>query len=158
MHWEWIAPLTLSLAVVAGLVSIVRSITTSRQMSNAVEKKSALQQEVLKQFASGDELNDFLNSPAGREFVAAAELPADDNPYASILRSVRGGIITTALGITLYFLNNDIGGEGLYFFGALLTVAGLAVLAAAAVSYALSRKWGLLPAADADENPPSMDA
>jgi len=150
--WEFLAPMAMGIAMFVAIVSIVRTVSTGRQMRTAVEKKNELQQNILKQFEEGEELNHFLNTPAGKDFVAAAEVPVADNPYASILRSVRGGVITVALGVTLYFLDGQVGGEGLYVLGILLTVAGLAVMLAAGVSYVLSQKWGLLPSTTSDGN------
>ncbi len=148
--WEFIAPMTLGIALFIAIVTIVRTITSGRQVRTAVEKKSELQQNILKQFEEGEELNQFLNTPAGKEFVATAEIPLDNNPYTSILRSVRGGIIAVALGGAFYFLDDQVGGEGLNIVGILLTVAGLAVMLAAGVSYFLSQKWGLLRQPESD--------
>ncbi len=144
-HMEIFATLTLALAVLAALVLLVRGIVRSRQMNQALEAKSRLQQQVLSQFSESDELAHFLNTPAGEEFVSAAEMPIDNNPYTSILRSIRGGILAIAVGVTLYFLNNEVGGEGFRWLGILLSVGGLAVIGGAGVSYFLSQKWGLLP-------------
>ena len=147
MHdMEIMATLTLALAFLAAMVLLVRGIVRSRQASQALEAKSRLQQQILEQFSNSDELAHFLSTPAGEELVAAAGIPVDNNPYASILRSIRGGILAVALGITLYFLNNAVGGEGFHWLGILLSVGGLAVIGGAGISYFLSQKWGLLPA------------
>ncbi len=151
--WEAIAMIATTVALFAAVISVVRTVSLGRRLKVAVEKKSEMQRKILDKFSSSEELNDFLNSEAGKDFVAAAELPESvDNPYSSILRSVRGGILAVALGVTLYLLDDQVGGEGLFVIGILLAVGGVAVLFAAAVSYFLSQKWGLLRSESSDGN------
>jgi hypothetical protein len=64
-----------------------------------------------------------------------------------VLRAIQSGIVLLVLGIALFIVRPQFTGEGslgLLVFGTLSTALGIAFLLAAAVSYMLSRRWGLL--------------
>lgn len=98
--------------------------------------RAELQKEVLAKFSSGQELNEFLNTDAGRRLMQ--EPPA--SKYGSKRRVIAlavGGIIAVGAGVGFYFGGEDLEAVGLF------TGGGLALLASAGVSYWLAKKLGL---------------
>ena len=99
------------------------------------------QKQLLEKFASAHELAQFLETEGGKRLLG--ELTSDDvNPYAKILKSLRIGVILTALGIGMIVLmsrERDLVIPGVFFLA-----IGVGFLIASGISYRLSVRWGLL--------------
>jgi hypothetical protein len=103
-----------------------------------------IQSRLLQRFDSADALLGYAQSDAGRQFIKSMDIERS-TPYSQILKGVQAGIVFIFFGAGLLRLHAwDIGDEGALVFGTLALALGLGFGVAAAVSYYLSRSFGLL--------------
>ena len=103
-----------------------------------------IQRGLLQRFDSPDALLGYTQSDAGRLFIKSVDMERS-TPYSQILRGVQAGIVFIFFGMGLLRLHAwNIGDEGTLVFGTLALALGLGFGVAAAVSYFLSRSFGLL--------------
>lgn len=99
---------------------------------------------------SGDDMRAFLGSGNGNQLLRSlAEQPAADDASLRILRAMHGGFVLLALGIGLFIYPMarslpERGADGVTFFATIAVAVGVGLLAAAAASYLLSQRLGLL--------------
>ena len=118
----------------------------ARRKQERIRSELDIRRRMLDKFATGDELAAFLASDTGRQFVES--LSTDQNAHArKILGSIKVGAVLTFLGAGLWMLvaldPDRVIPVGL--FGTIALATGLGFLASAALSFRLSRDWGLLP-------------
>ncbi len=118
--------------------------------ANARQKRMAamqgeMQRRLLEKFDSTEDLVTFMNSETGRRFAEAESLEPS-SPYSKVLGSVQVGIILTLASIGMLVIDRTMsfGGEGLAVPGILGLTIGVGFLLSAAVSYRLSKAWGLI--------------
>jgi hypothetical protein len=105
-----------------------------------------VQSTLLQRFDSPNALLGYAQSDAGSQFIKSMSMEIDrSTPYNQILKGVQAGIVFIFLGGGLLRLHAwNIGDEGPLVFGTLALALGLGFGVAAAVSYFLSRSFGLL--------------
>jgi hypothetical protein len=107
-----------------------------------------IQSTLLQRFDSPNALLGYAQSDAGSQFIKSIEFDRS-TPYNQILKGVQAGIVFIFLGGGLLRLHAwNIGDEGALVFGTLALALGLGFGVAAAVSYFLSRSFGLLSRQD----------
>jgi hypothetical protein len=124
------------------VIAIVWLITRARQRS--AQYRAEVQMKMLDRFGTGTEFAQFLQSPAGRQFM---EQPRR-NARERILWGIRSGIVLIFLGIAFffgYFTDHD---PGWTVPGLILSGLGLGFLVSSVVSWKLAQKW------NATEQPP----
>lgn len=107
--------------------------------------RAAAQDKLLLRVSSPENLQVFLASEPGREFLRSLE-PSPKEAWRSIIRSTQTAITFGVLGIgTLlcHFVYREVEGLLAFSFGALILAAAFG--ASAMVSLALHRRSGLLP-------------
>jgi hypothetical protein len=103
-----------------------------------------IQSRLLQRFDSPNALLGYAQSEAGSQFIKSMEIDRS-TPYNQILKGVQAGIVFIFFGAGLLRLHAwNIGDEGPLVFGTLALALGLGFGVAAAVSYFLSRTFGLL--------------
>jgi len=109
-----------------------------------------IQTTLLQRFDSPNALLGYAQSDAGSQFIKSMSMEIDrSTPYNQILKGVQAGIVFIFLGGGLLRLHAwNIGDEGPLVFGTLALALGLGFGVAAAVSYFLSRSFGLLSRQD----------
>jgi hypothetical protein len=109
-----------------------------------------IQSTLLQRFDSPNTLLGYAQSDAGSQFIKSMSMEIDrSTPYNQILKGVQAGIVFIFLGGGLLRLHAwNIGDEGPLVFGTLALALGLGFGVAAAVSYFLSRSFGLLSRQD----------
>ena len=109
-----------------------------------------IQSTLLQRFDSPNTLLGYAQSDAGSQFIKSMSMEIDrSTPYSQILKGVQAGIVFIFLGGGLLRLHAwNIGDEGPLVFGTLALALGLGFGVAAAVSYFLSRSFGLLSRQD----------
>jgi hypothetical protein len=109
-----------------------------------------IQTTLLQRFGSPNALLGYAQSDAGSQFIKSMSMEIDrSTPYNQILKGVQAGIVFIFLGGGLLRLHAwNIGDEGPLVFGTLALALGLGFGVAAAVSYFLSRSFGLLSRQD----------
>ncbi len=106
--------------------------------------QAEMQGRLLQRFDSPDALLGYTQSDAGRQFIKSLDIERS-TPYGQILKGVQVGIVFIFFGAGLLRLHAwNIGDEGPLVFGTLALALGLGFGVAAAVSYFLSRSFGLL--------------
>jgi hypothetical protein len=130
-----IIPIVAILSSMGTAVLIVFFVTKARQ--RRVELHAEVQAKLIDRFGSAPELIDFLQSPAGKQFVTGMQSAPALLTRERILSAISRAIITTALGaafLGLTFLYDD----DFAIPAALLFCLGVGYLIAAVVSYKLS--------------------
>lgn len=104
-----------------------------------------LQAKLLEKFGSGRELLDYVQSDAGKRFLETVTVE-QKTPYGRILGAAQVSIILILLSFAFLFLRGRVAGaeEGFLVFGSITLSLGVGFGLAAAVSYYLSKSFGLL--------------
>jgi hypothetical protein len=122
---------------------------------------SEFQQKLLDRIGSAQELGAFLSSAGGARMLASlSPMRAAGGPHTRILRALQAGVVLLALGAGLFLyiamraLSMDTE-DGVAMVATIATALGVGLLAAAAASYRLSQRMGLLNGRS--ENAPAVD-
>ena len=133
------------IAVFAMVVLIVWIVSQARRHS--IQQRAELRRHLLDKFNSGQELTQFLATPQGQSFLKELEIGSRlGSAKQQILRTVRWGILLFLLGIGFWIIfhygyaRHE---DDLIIPAVVLVVLGAGFLIAAAVSYWLSKKWGI---------------
>jgi hypothetical protein len=118
---------------------VVLIVWINRRMEDSKLKTLAeTQRLLLEKFGSGTDLAAFLKSSEGKSFL----LPERKDLRKRVLGTITAGMILIFLGLGMIGLtrvDND-----LIIPGVIILSLGVGFLVAAAISYYLSKKWGLL--------------
>lgn len=120
-------------AMIALIVFVI-----ARRRQAEIQARAEFQKQILDKFGSGKEFADFLGTEGSQRFLAALSSPAAGARYR-ILRTMRGGIVVTVLGIGFLLLTGL--RHGFVVPGVLLLALGVGLLISAAASYHFSKKW-----------------
>ncbi len=115
-------------------------------LSSKREKwKFELHNKLIDKFSNINELNDFLKSDSGSDFLKSLTIEGIA-PKEKLLKSISMGIILGVLGIALFLVGKIFVAESRYFnAGAIIAIAlGLGYLISTVVSIILSKKWGII--------------
>jgi hypothetical protein len=107
--------------------------------------QAQIQTKLLDKFGSGQELLAYVQSEGGKRLLESLTVE-QRTPYGRILGAAQAGTILLLLGIALLFLRGRVTGgeEGLLVAGSIVFSLGLGFAVSAAVSYFLSKSFGLL--------------
>jgi hypothetical protein len=110
-----------------------------------VRIKSDFHHKLVDKFGDVKELNNFLETKGGSEFLKSLSINGLA-PKEKLLAAVSRGIIVGFLGIAVLLLGWTFMESSRYFIAAGITilVLGIGFLVSAAVSYQLSKKWGII--------------
>ena len=109
--------------------------------------QAEVQTKLLDKVASGQELLAYAQTEAGRDLLESLKVEQRVSPYGRIIGALQTGIIIVLVGFAFLFLRNrvpDHAQEGFLVFGTILAFLGLGFGLSAAVSYYLSKSFGLL--------------
>lgn len=123
----------------------------SRRSRERLQAQMELQSKILARFDSAQEFAGFLQTEGGRTFLSGlAEQPVERRPTQRILTAIQIGIVIAMFGIGLCLIGLIEYTTDPVLPGVVLLCIGGGFLIAAAVSYRLSKSWGLLggPATD----------
>ncbi len=107
--------------------------------------QAGVQTKLLEKFGSGQELLAYVQSDVGKRFLESLAME-QRTPYGRILGAVQAGVILVLLGIALLFLRGRVSGaeEGFLVSGTITLSLGVGFGLSAALSYFLSKSFGLL--------------
>ncbi len=110
-----------------------------------VRIKSEFHHKLVDKFGDVKELNNFLETKGGSDFLRSLSINGLA-PKEKLLSAVSRGIIVGFLGIAVLLLGWTFMENSRYFIAAGITilVLGIGFLVSAAVSYQLSKKWGII--------------
>jgi hypothetical protein len=148
------------------LVWLIRTLIDYRRWSRLAKVQTDVHTKLLDRFASNADLLAYIESPAGVRFLQSSPITLDAGsrnvgaPLGRILWSVQGGIVLVAGGIGLQVVSGQVtdatGAQPLHVLGVLAIALGLGFVLSAIISFALSRRLGLIettPAASRTESP-----
>ena len=128
---------------------VVWVVSGTFRRARAARLQADVQGKLLDKFGSSRELLDYLHTTQGQRFLDFV-VTERANPYSRILASAQAGVIMTLLGGALLMLQRmatvQEAADALLVFGALVLTLGIGFLASGALSFILSRSWGLLEA------------
>lgn len=106
-------------------------------------QQNAMQKHLLDKFASTHDFTEFVQSPAGQKYVAGFT-DSVTKPYASILNSLRAGIVLIFFGLAFFLVPvMPDAHEGPYVLrglGTLVSMLGAGFLVSAVASYVIAKK------------------
>ncbi|HJQ38818.1 MAG TPA: hypothetical protein VKB93_16910 [Thermoanaerobaculia bacterium] len=130
-------PIVGMLSSFGATVLIVYFVVRSRQRQ--AEVHAEVQSKLIERFGSAPEMISFLQSTAGREFVAGVQRPVINQTRERILGGFTRSIVLTALGLGFLFLTfrED---DAFVIPGTIVLSLGLGYLVATLVSWRLSAR------------------
>jgi hypothetical protein len=103
-----------------------------------------IQGRLLQRFDSSEALMAYAQSDAGKQFTRTIDMERG-TPYGQILTGAQAAVVFISFGLGLLRLHAwNIGDDGPLVFGTLALALGIGFGVAAALSYVLSRSFGLL--------------
>jgi hypothetical protein len=110
------------------------------------EQRIAVRKTLIEKYASAQDLNELMQTPAGRRLFA--EFSAGGSPLRSVLSSVQMGVLAILAGAGVWGIGAMMHNNAIFGIGGLLVCIGLGFLISAAITYRLSKSWGLLEKKD----------
>ena len=137
-------PVTFFIAIAVTIIR-VNSVSNRRREVEA-RSQAEVHNRLIEKFGTSKEFIDFMQTDGGRSFLKPVVVANPAAPYRKILGSITAGVILTMFGIALLIMNVVAfeQEEGMIGGGVLFVMIGLGFLASAAISYRLSKSWGLL--------------
>jgi hypothetical protein len=111
-------------------------------------RRTAVKKAMLEKFTSAQDLGAFLQTTGGQRFMAELSSGAG-NPLQSVLGSIHKGIIAIFVGVGFFPWSTGFKDPwAIAGIGMVLMLAGAGFLVSAAITYILSRRWGILRPAE----------
>ena len=129
-----------------GLVGfVIWTIFSNIRRYKTTKLQAGLQTKLLEKYGSGQELLAYVQSDAGRRFLESLTME-QRTPYGRILGAAQTSVVLILLALALLFLRGRVSGaeEGFLVFGTITFSLGVGFGLSAALSYYLSKSFGLL--------------
>jgi hypothetical protein len=143
-----------------GLITwLIRTLIDYRRWSRLTKIQTEVHTKLLDRFSSNEELMAYVQSPAGTKFLESSPITLDAGPrslgapVARILWSLQGGVVLMAAGGGLWMVSTQTTGEAaqaIHSFGVLALALGIGFVVSAIISYAVSRRLGLISSAQSE--------
>jgi ABC-type multidrug transport system fused ATPase/permease subunit len=135
------------------LLWLIRHLLAHRRWLRATKMQADLQNKLIERLTTSDDVRSFLQAIPASKFLADVPAMAEGSrgalPATRILRSVQVGVTSLVAGLSVIVAGSTVGEEVIALVGGLGVAIGLGFLAAAAASYVVSKRLGLLPTSDA---------
>jgi hypothetical protein len=124
---------------------VIWTIFSTIRRYKTTKLQAGLQTKLLEKFGSGQELLAYVQSDAGKRFLESLTME-QRTPYGRILGAAQTSVVFILLAIALLFLRGRVSGaeEGFLVFGTIMLSLGFGFGLSAALSYYLSKSFGLL--------------
>lgn len=129
------------LVLVLGLLAMILAYIMHR-----TEERISVRKALLEKYATAHDLNELMQTPAGRRLFA--NFSAGGSPLRSVLLSVQMGILAILAGAGIWGIGAMVRDDTIFGIGGLSMCIGLGFLISAAITYRLSKSWGLLEKKD----------
>jgi len=125
--------------------SVVWIIFATIRRYKTAKLQAGVQTKLLEKFGSSQELLAYIQSDAGKRFTESLTME-QRTPYGRILGATQAGVILILLGLALLFLRGRVSGgeEGFLVSGTIILSLGVGFGLSAALSFFLSKSFGLL--------------
>ena len=110
------------------------------------EQRISVRKALIEKYASAHDLNELMQTPAGQRLFA--EFSASGSPLRSVLSSVQMGILAILAGAGIWGIGAMVRDDAIFGIGGLLVCIGVGFLISAAITFRLSKSWGLLEKKD----------
>ena len=135
------------------MVWLVRSFIQHRRWLKQSQVQTEVHTKLMDRMTSNEELIAYIQSPAGRRFleagpVRAEETPSISAPIGSIIWSLMAGIVLTAVGLGFRYSANVIKDEAHDAFlvvGMIIIALGAGFILASLMAFIVSSRLGLFP-------------
>jgi len=137
-------PITMFVAIAVTIIW-VSSVSNKRREVEA-RSQAEVHNRLIEKFGTSKEFIDFMQTDGGKTFLKPVAAANPAAPYRKILASVTTGVIVTMFGVALLLLHlfafdHE---EGVLGGGIIFLMIGIGFLVSAAISYRLSKAWGIL--------------
>ena len=151
-----LAAMTVFSIVTFTLSWLVKTLIQQRRWSRQSHVQTEVHSKLIDRLTTGDEMIAYAQSPAGKRFLEGGPIALDaaaapvSAPIGRFLWSIQAGLVLSAAGFGMQFVSNQMPLDvspvtsGL---GMLMISVGIGFVLSAIVSFILSRKLGLVPAA-----------
>lgn len=147
-----VAGFTVFLVVTGVLIWMIKTLIEQRRWNRLSAIQTEVHSKLMDRFTSNDELLAYLQTPSGKRFLESAPIPLEAGPkpmsapVGRIFWSLQAGLVLVAggLGFNIVSLRFPApGSAGLYAFGVIAMLIGVALVLSAGVFYLLSKRFGL---------------
>ncbi len=114
----------------------------TREKQAKVQARAELNKHFLDKFATGQDLTEFLGKEGSQRFLDEMWAEKRQGTKERILGTVMGGVVVTSVGVGMLFLALFVR-SSLMIPAAFMLSVGIGLLVASAISYRLSKAWGL---------------
>lgn len=136
------------------LVWLIRTLVDYKRWSRLARVQNEAHAKILDRLTSNEDLMAYIQSSAGTRYLQSSPIALDaaprmGAPLSRILWAVQGGVVLMALGTGLRIVSDRVGepaSQSLHALGILAIALGVGFLLSALVSYAISRRLGLIEA------------
>jgi hypothetical protein len=124
---------------------VVWTIFSTIRRYKTAKLQAGLQAKLLEKFGSGQELLEYVQSDAGKQLMESLTME-QGTPHGRILGAAQVSVILVLLALALLFLRGRVSGgeEGFLVSGTIVLSLGVGFGLSAALSYFLSKSFGLL--------------
>jgi hypothetical protein len=144
---------TVVLLIASGLIWLIKTFIDQRRWSRLSKIQTDVHTKILDRFSSNEDLLAYIQTPAGRKFLESTPISVDAPrglaaPISRILWSAQAGAVLTVLGIGFSIVASTTIEEvasPLAAIGAVVIALGVGFLVSAALAYALTRRFKLMP-------------
>jgi hypothetical protein len=150
------------LTVAAVVVWTLKTVVDHRRWLRLTRVQTETHTKLVDRFTSNDELLAYIQTPAGRRFLEAGPVGAEapksvGAPYGRILWALQAGTVVSVLGVGLLYVSRTLARDPgladaspfMFVLGAIAVAIGVGFVLSAFLSYAVSRRLGLIDAAAA---------
>ncbi|HEY2019295.1 MAG TPA: hypothetical protein VGH38_37565 [Bryobacteraceae bacterium] len=133
-------------AIALGVFVLLTFVVFLLHSSQQQREQNSIRRALIEKFGSAQDLGAFLQSEGGRRFIEDLS-SGSAGAYGSVLASVQKGIILFLLGLGCCgaaSFPNQVAVQMAMGVGLVLLFAGVGFLISAAVTFWLSKSWGLL--------------
>lgn len=137
-------PITMFVAIAVTIIWV--SSTSNRRREAESRAQAEMHNRLLEKFGTSKEFIDFMQTDGGKVFLKPLPVTNPAAPYRKILASITTGVILTMFGIALLVMHAVVFDheEGALGGGIIFLMIGIGFLVSAAISYRLSKAWGIL--------------
>lgn len=151
-----IAPIVVIICLTWVISIVIRALKQRANQKNRLD----LYNRMLDKFGASPEFMAYLQSDDGMKFIEESAVEnAVSSPMNKILTAIQIGVIAALIGTGLIILANifgkELGGDlfiVLCIAGAVSLMIGIGLLISSAISYKLSKMWGLLTTGEKPQN------
>lgn len=150
-----VVPFAVFVLIGSALIWLIRTLLEHRRWSRTFNVQTEIYSKLLEKFASNEDLIAYVQSEAGKRFLASATLPQVPEARAGsavsrVLTPLQIGSVMTVAGLGFLFLHRNVGGSTpLLGIGTLAVALGIGFMISAGIAWVLANRMGIINPASA---------